>query len=320
MAFKLLSGFLVENLPPKSEDMITVRNTDSLPKVFEILSKNNILSAPVLNERNNPIGLVDFVDIVCCVIQIINHTDLLGNDYYSFLEREDLFSHTYASYVTDLSEGNPFVPVIKGASLLEAITVMSKNKLHRVPIICNDTSPSETGPKIINLVTQSAILTFLAKHLDELGSWTDKSLAELGFAEKPVVTINSHKRALEAFQLMTEKRVTGIAVVDEKQQILANISARDLKELLNETRIFENLYLSVGEFISKVRQQDYKAVNPSICCTKDESLRKLMTRMAAAKIHRVYMVNNDRKLVGVVSLHDILEKLLDHINSGGGSN
>ncbi|GAM16848.1 hypothetical protein SAMD00019534_000230 [Acytostelium subglobosum LB1] len=319
MAFNLLSSFLVEDLPPQSDKMICVHNTDTLPKVFETLSKNNILSAPVLNEFNRPEGLVDFVDIVCCVVQILHHTDLLGNDYYSFLEREDLFSHTYASFLSDLSNKNPFIPVVKGASLLEAITVMSKNKLHRVPIIANDMSGGH-GPKIINLVTQSAILQYLSKNIDKLGNWSNKSLKDLGFEEKHVITINYHKRALEAFQLMAEHRVNGIAVVDEKNQILANISARDLKELLNETRIFENLFLSVGEFISKVRQQDYKAVHPSICCSKDEPLKKLITRMAAAKIHRVFMVDQDRKPIGVVSLQDILEKILDHINSGTGGN
>ncbi|EGG14217.1 hypothetical protein DFA_11986 [Cavenderia fasciculata] len=311
--FKLLSDFNVEDLPPKSEKMITIRNSDTLPKVFETLSINNILSAPVMNENNRPIGLVDFVDIVCCVVQIIKHTDLMGNDYYSFLERDDLFTHTYASYITDLSERNQYIPVVKGASLLEAITVMAKNQVNRVPIVTNDFSNGEQGNQVVNLVTQSAILNFLAKHIDKLGEWGTKSLLDLGFHEKPVISINFHKTAIEAFELMAEHRVNGIAVVDDKGVIIANISARDLKELLNETRIFENLYLTVGEFISRVRQQDYKAVHPSISCNMNDSLDKLMTRMCAAKIHRVYVVDQDRKPVGVISLHDILEKILEQL-------
>eukprot|EP01132_Coremiostelium_polycephalum_P002760 gene2760-3434_t len=317
MAFNLLSKFNVEDLPPKANHMITVKNTDSLPHVFQTLSKHNILSVPVMNENNRPIGLVDFVDIVCCVVQLINHTDLLGNDYYSFLEREDLFKHTYASYITDLSERNPFIPVVKGASLLEAITVMAKNKINRVPIVTNDVNGENSGPHIINLVTQSAIIDFLSKNLDKLGPWTNKTLREIGFHEKKVISIDYNKRAIEAFQLMAEKRINGVAVTDEKGFIIANISARDLKELLNETRLFENLYLSVGEFISKVRQQNFKAVHPSICCTFDEPLYKLISKMAAARIHRVFIVNGDeRKAIGVVSLHDILEKILEHINIG----
>eukprot|EP01133_Synstelium_polycarpum_P007977 gene7977-9372_t len=194
---------------------------------------------------------------------------------------------------------------------------MSQHKVNRVPVVTNECN-GEQGTHIVNLVTQSAITSFLAKNIDKLGPWVNSSLRELGFKEKPVISINYHKRALEAFQLMAQNRVNGIAVTDEKNQILANISARDLKELLNETRIFENLYLSVGEFISKVRMQDYKAVHPSICSSMDEPLQKLITRMAAAKIHRVYILDDDRKPIGVISLHDILEKILEQINNDSG--
>ncbi|EAL63883.1 hypothetical protein DDB_G0287037 [Dictyostelium discoideum AX4] len=315
MAFNLLSNITVDELrnSPKSKDMITVRNTDSIPTVFKTLSKNGILSVPVLNEQNRPIGLVDYVDIVNCVVQIINHTDLLGNDYYSFLEREDLFNHTYASYVTDLSQRNPFIPVVKGASLLEAITVMTKNQINRVPVIENNVNGE--GAQIVNLITQSAILSYLGKNIEQLGKWSLKSIKDLGFKEKKVISIDFNKRALEAFELMANNKVNGIAVNDEKGHIIANISARDLKELLNETRVFENLYLSVGEFISKVRQQDYKAVNPSISCHMNDSLANIITRMVAANIHRVYIIDEERKPIGVISIHDILNIILENINN-----
>ncbi|GAM17650.1 hypothetical protein SAMD00019534_008250 [Acytostelium subglobosum LB1] len=319
MALNLLSRYIVEDLPPKSNNMICVKSTDTVPFVFKLLANSNILAAPVLNEDNRPIGLIDFVDIVCCVVQIINHTGLMGNDYHSFIEREDLLEHTYASHITDLSQRNPFIPVVQGASLLEAITVMAKNQLHRVPIVSNDME-SGLGPKIINLVTQSAIVQFLAKHMDDLGIWSNRTLKDLGFVQKPVISINFHKRALEAFQLMAEKRVNGIAVVDDRNQLLANISARDLRELLNENRLFDDLYKSVGEFVTKVRQQDYRGVHPSICCSQEDTMRKLIMSMAAAKVHRVYMVDSDRRPTGVISLHDILLSLLDHVNSGTGCN
>ncbi|KYQ96725.1 hypothetical protein DLAC_04020 [Tieghemostelium lacteum] len=313
MAFKLLSEFTVENLPPKMTNMITVNQDDSLPKVFKTLASNNILAVPVLNEKNRPIGLVDFVDIVCCVTQIINHTDLLGTDYYSFLEREDLFNNTRANFITDLSERNPFAPVVKGASLLEAMTVMTMNKTNRIPIIEND---SIDGAKIINLVTQSALMSFLSKNLEALGPWTNKSLKSLGFKEKHVISIEHYKKAIDAFQLMANNRVNGIAVVDDKGALMANISARDLRELLNETKMFENLYITVSEFVSRVRMNLLKTVYPSICCSFDDSLASIMTKMCAAHIHRIYVVDQDKKPIGVISFHDIIEKILEFINSG----
>jgi len=314
MSLQLLSNFLVDNLPPRAKHIISAKSSDSIPHVFKVLAENGILSVPVLNEGGRPIGLVDYVDIVCCVVQLINHTDLLGHDFYSILETEYLFKHTYASHITDLSERNPFIPVVQNASLLEAITIMTRHKLNRVPVISNEAKQGEeVGAHIINLVTQSAILNFISKNLDTLGPWVQKSLKDLGFKEKPVISIDFNKRALDAFQLMAQHRVNGIAVNDEKGHIIANISARDLKEILNKTRMFDDLYISVGEFISKVRQQDFKAVNPSICCTLEESLQHVITKMAAARIHRIYLVNAERKPIGVVSIHDILEKILEHI-------
>jgi len=92
---------------------------------------------------------------------------------------------------------------------------------------------------------------------------------------------------------------------------MANISARDLRSLQHDARLFRRLYHSVGEFVTAVRQADFKAVHPGICCTFDDSFQKVVLKLAATRIHRIYVIDEHRFPVGVVSLHDVLLKILE---------
>lgn len=57
---------------------------------------------------------------------------------------------------------------------------------------------------ITNLLTQSAVIDYLAKHVDQLGPAIQKSLKELNFEKKAVISIDHGKPAIEAFKLMAE--------------------------------------------------------------------------------------------------------------------
>ena len=57
-----------------------------------------------------------------------------------------------------LSGVNPFVPVTEGASLWNVMKVMVTKRLHRVPVM------DASGAKVVNYVTQSRLVQFLAEH------------------------------------------------------------------------------------------------------------------------------------------------------------
>lgn len=59
----------LDNFVECKEDVITVKNTNSVESVVKILSDNNINSYPVVN-ADGCIGIVDMLDILSHVVQI----------------------------------------------------------------------------------------------------------------------------------------------------------------------------------------------------------------------------------------------------------
>lgn len=305
MACELMSHVQVQELSPASGSVVVVDSKDSLSKTFLTMVNKNILCAPVLDTSNNTfLGLIDMIDIACFVVGIAKNHDGLGSDYVDFLSREDEFKGRPTSDVADLSKRNAMYPVSVGSNLLEAARKMAHNQVQRIPIVDKD-------GKIIDLLTQSAVISYLSKHIDQLGPAVQKTLKELNFEKKSVISIDHNKSAIDAFKLMTENRISGLAVLDKDKKLMANISARDLRSIQKDAQLFERLYYSVGEFVSHVRQENYRAVHPSICCTFDDTFQKLIMRLAAARIHRIYVVDENRHPISVISLHDVLTKILE---------
>lgn len=315
MATKLLSQVQVQDIAPPAGPVVVVDSHDSLAKTFLTMVGNNILCAPVLDKSTNTFfGLIDMIDIACFVVDIAKNSDKLGSDYVDFMSKEEEFKGRATSDVADLSKRNKMYPVSASATLLEAVNKMATNHVQRIPIVNKDNH-------ITNLLTQSAVIEYLAKHVDQLGPAIQKSLKELHFERKPVISIDHNKSAIEAFKLMADNRISGLAVLDSDKKLMANISARDLRSIQKDTQLFERLYYSVGEFVSHVRQANYRAIHPSICCTFDDTFQKIIMRLAAARIHRIYVVDEHRHPISVISLHDVLAKILelDSFNTVSGS-
>jgi len=303
MARNVLSQVNVEALAP-SGSIVVAYSKDSLYKTFLSMVKNNILCAPVLDTANNNfIGLIDMIDITCFVVDISKNAEHLGSDYVDFMSREEEFKGKATSDIADLSTRSKFYPVTIGSNLLDAVNLMANNHVQRIPVL-------DSEGKITNLLTQSAVIDYLAKHIDQLGPSIQKTLKELNFEKKSVISIDHNKRAIDAFRLMAENHISGLAVLDSDKKLMANISARDLRSIQHDARLFERLYYSVGEFVSHVRQANYRAIHPSICCTFDDTFQKIIMRLAATRIHRMYVVDENRHPISVISLHDVLAKIL----------
>jgi len=305
MASEVLSQIKVDDLAPSSGPIVVVDSQDTLAKTFLTMVKSNILCAPVFDRTSNTfVGLIDMIDIACFVVEIAQNKDKLGTDYVDFLSEEEEFKGRKTADVVDLSKRNKLYPVNAGANLFDAVTLMATNHVQRIPIL-------DREGNILNLLTQSAVIDYLAKHVEQLGPSIKKTLKELNFGNKPVISIYHNKPAIEAFKLMAENRISGLAVIDSDKTLMANISARDLRSIQQDARLFERLYYPVGEFVSHVRQANFRAVHPSICCTLDDTFQKIIMRIAAARIHRIYVVDENRHPVSVISLHDVLKKILE---------
>eukprot|EP01112_Ceratiomyxa_fruticulosa_P008294 TRINITY_DN2147_c0_g1_i4.p1 TRINITY_DN2147_c0_g1~~TRINITY_DN2147_c0_g1_i4.p1 ORF type:complete len:315 (+),score=46.60 TRINITY_DN2147_c0_g1_i4:441-1385(+) len=314
MSREFLSSIKVEDVAVKGREVVIVDAADSIPQILNTLVKNNILCAPVYDKNSDKfIGLVDMLDLVTFIVETVDCVESLSSDYSKFLEKDDLFKRNSAKDIADLSKRNRMVPVPLGASLLEAMETMTRNSVQRIPIM--EVNQKGDFVKIHSILTESNVLSFLAKSAPKLDSWFNKPLKELGFHTKKVISIDVNRPAIEAFRLMVKFRVSGIPILDSEGKVLANISARDLRAIANDQKMFHYLFLDVGDLVTHIRLSEptAKTVHPSISCSFDDSLSKVIAKLSAAHIHRIYVTEN-RLPCSVVSLHDIVTKIVNFDN------
>ncbi len=109
-----------------------------------------------------------------------------------------------------------------------------------------------------------------------------------------VVTVTRDHTALRAAREMREYNVGSVVVVDEDSRPIGMVTDRDLAvKLVAEGASPET---PVDEFMSQ----------PVYAVPRDTLIFDLLRQMSHRKIHRVPVIDNDRKIVGVVSVDDAL--------------
>jgi len=107
--------------------------------------------------------------------------------------------------------------------LLLAIKIFVFRKVYQVPVFRDNL--------IIGFITQQDINSYLHQHsLEFFPKFFYKSIKELFniSEERTVSQIHQQRMAIEAFQMISNNKVSAVAVVEDSGKIVANFSASDL--------------------------------------------------------------------------------------------
>jgi len=304
-----LQGLTVADLP-KKEKLVTVKWMDSLADSFQKLFQANISSAPVLKEDQSVAGLIDLVDVVIFAIAVCKTSqDLVkafgfdmkpGMDVDfttmpSLLPTDELESLSMHGLtldctllVSNFSKMNPLRTISPDSSLVELVTVLSKH--HRVVVL-------DDNNKLVNYITQSDLLKFLHKN----NLFTSVSLKSVGMDSSKVISISPEQRVIEGFKLMTEQKISSVAVLDKDQKLIGHLSAKDIRAISATADDLIRLYQPYQQFLVST------PLPPSsyIACTPSTTLESLVGDMVAKGVHHAYVMEGER-VNGVMSIGDLL--------------
>jgi len=340
----LLAGLTVNDMP-FSRRVITVRADQSLEEAFRIMADAAVTSVPV-KQDDRWIGFIDIADLVHHVAQLYEE---MAESFTNFASLRALLSErkrrhpaspNIGTTCVNVSKASPFLPVAPGASLLSVLQRLAQSstgaQVHRVPVV------DASSGRITKIVSQSAAIRFLCavrelvwgvganhflhlsllsclwnlgclyQHMDGLGAVADATLESLGLAHKHVVTVQASEPCLKAFTLMAKHSLSGLGIVSEEGALICSVSASDARFLVRLDK-FELLDMDVVTFVAKCRQIDRsrmaKTMPPVLSVSPTATLRHVMGKLSAARVHRLYVVHRG-KLCGVVSLKDILRVLV----------
>jgi len=290
-----------------------IEEDDILLTLMEKLKKHNITSLPVRATATKKFtGIVDVLDLV--TYAITKFSTVPRQAYESYQQMES-FAKTKVKYLFDLSGRNKWITLHERRPFNELVKALSDPHTHRLGIV------NERGD-VVGLVSQSAVVRFFYTHR---GNMDDKFRVVLSekvedwyhIHQQRIYTIHLNDHVYDAFRKIWELQVSGLAVVDEHGHLAANISASDIKR----TRYYpiigqmvKDLYRPIKEFlrIPEPGQNFKKKDHVPFFVHKGETMEKALEIIVENNIHRVFVVDNHRKPIAVISLCDILRKFWEN--------
>ena len=119
-------------------------------------------------------------------------------------------------------------------------------------------------------------------------------------AERKCFTLNETDTVKTASQILHEKKVGCMPILDKNKIVIGIISERDLSRLIYTEQF--NLSLPVTKIMSK----------NLVSCDLNTSVTELMNEMTKKKIRHI-LIMEDNKLLGIVSIRDVVNHLIDKI-------
>eukprot|EP00242_Pyramimonas_sp_CCMP2087_P003350 CAMPEP_0198232150 /NCGR_PEP_ID=MMETSP1445-20131203/115576_1 /TAXON_ID=36898 /ORGANISM="Pyramimonas sp., Strain CCMP2087" /LENGTH=315 /DNA_ID=CAMNT_0043912801 /DNA_START=176 /DNA_END=1123 /DNA_ORIENTATION=- len=274
-------------------------------QAFRMLLENKVQSAPVWDQTESRfVGFLELRDLVSYALVESDDAGkhgkpsggLLGSLVHVLRVENSVYpsddgemkeqTHHHVSY---LARRNPFKPFKLEQSIAEAITLLGSKGCHRLPVMNSD-------GKLVNILSQSSVIDFLNRHMDQLGDLADKTVAELKLGSYPCVSVKGTDSAYCALQVI-------VIVSEEDGTLVANTSGSDLLIFLRDG---VSLAMPVLDFFAQAQQANMGADRaPSVTCHESDPLRKVVAKLAKTKQHRLFVCDAKKQPLGIISVADI---------------
>lgn len=118
----------------------------------------------------------------------------------------------------------------------------------------------------------------------------------------------------DAFSKIKEHKISGIAVVDNGQ-LVGSVSAADIKIIGTVGMELNSPSGGQANALDKLSTpvKDFKGDKKTVTVTPDLSVQQVFEKFAHERAHRAFVIDQNSKLVGVITLIDLLELILNYI-------
>lgn len=279
------------DLIPTSAKLVVFDTQLLVKKAFYALVYNGVRAAPLWDSQKQQfVGMLTITDF----IKILQMYYTSPNSSMDQLEEHKL--DTWRNVL--LNQVMPLVSIGPDASLYDAIKILIHNRIHRLPVI-----DPMTG-NVLYILTHKRILRFLFLYVNELPkpSYMHKKLKDLKIGTYDnIETADENTSIITALKKFVERRVSALPLVDAEGRLVDIYAKFDVINLAAE-KTYNDLDVSLRK-ANEHRNEWFEGVQK---CTLDETLYTVMERIVRAEVHRLVVTDDNQKVIGIISLSDIL--------------
>ncbi|XP_020210578.1 SNF1-related protein kinase regulatory subunit gamma-1-like [Cajanus cajan] len=335
----------------KNSPVLELKAGDSIRDAIHVLYEKDIFSAAIFDVSDSDtasvrfsdryIGLIDFTSMVLWCLEeydkmkndtMESHLKVIEEDgFFSILDQVPQIGQTKVSELAKSFLWEPFFPVNMDDTVLHALLLLSKHRLHVLPVI----QQPEAG-LIIGFVTQNAVVQHLlqSSELEWFDSIADKNLSDFRFeGQESPSCVYGDQSVSDALKLLWQNQTCAVAVVDRMtKKLLGNVRNGDVYNLVKNNDILRNrTILTVEEFIHI--ETDKRETKPAIkqdrgalltaaslrlknsftpkmdlpvANKENETLKQIMEHATATNSSFSFLVNDREQVTGFLTLRDII--------------
>jgi CBS domain-containing protein len=299
---KFLRESTVKNVVKTDKKLVTINASQKIPELLQLLKTHNIQGVPVL-DNGKLLGLVDSADVLTYALKLWRRHEKpiptrgetpLGPE----TEAGRKFLETPIRDIINISGRDELVTLSENSTLKDVFDIFWERDFKpRRLLITND----KREPSF--MLSKRDIIEFASKFVNTV-PLSDHPLKELNILHTPLF-IRHDAMLIDALNIISDNRISGLALVDWENKLVANFGASDLKGSLPE--LFTWFYKPTLDYVRSGTV--VKSKIPPVTATTNSKLSDLITTFSKENVHRIFVVNNENKLVSVVTCTDILRYL-----------
>jgi 5'-AMP-activated protein kinase regulatory gamma subunit len=291
-----LKSWTCYDVLPISSKLVVFDTRLSLKQSFFALVYNAIRAVPLWDtEFQHFVGMLTVTDYVKLLL------------HYHKMQPFDMTVIEEGS-ISTWKDRQQLVFVGPETSLQDAMNTICSHKVHWLPIV------DPCSGNILHILTYSHLLRhlyyifkrndlhhppFFSKRLEDLKVGTYDNLAVI-YPDTPLHV---------ALDLLVSRRLSAVPVVNKSSVLVSMFAKSDVLELAAH-KSHNDLTVSVISVVKKLHSK----LKPAMC-HKSDSFYHAIEQIVSAKVQRLIVVSSGRKVVGVVSVSDIVQCLVQQANT-----
>ena len=138
---------------------------------------------------------------------------------------------------------------------------------------------------------------------------------------KGVISISKYESVMHVADILNEKNISGLPVVDKENRVLGIITQADILSLVGVSRehTFKDLLrYMLGEKLPEQRMGDHVGdimTAPAITIKPDATIAEAVRTMDDKRIRRLTVVDGDGRLIGIITRADILKAVINRVKA-----
>lgn len=252
--------------------------------------------------------VTDFIDILRYYRRTNADVSTLATRSIADILNDPTIKETVLPRRGDGQEG--FCGADSSTTLKQACKQLHENNLDFLPVVMPE------DMRVLACITYTNILEHLVTHFREQRRLFDDSIYDLriGTYHADLIKVAPTQSLAEALELMHQHRLSALPVVDQSTEKIVGVYSRSDITFLTRATDAEDAVANLDMTLSDVlAQQRTDVTTPDALhtCSMGHTLQSIFEYFAQLRFNRLFVVDDDDHVVGVVSARDLVAYFLN---------